>query len=340
VRRTLRGSVAALVALSVAAVGRPAAADGAAPIGVTVSPTTLSAYGQTVTVTGDPFPGAFGCRRGRILATVGAQQPSEAQVLVSDVNLDQPKEGATTWSYTSGVGFDDGLGNRTPFGSGTYTILLDCTDDRSQQAYYTTSAEFTVLASATTTTTATTVASSTSSSSSVVATSTTLPGTTGTVDPSTATAGVTSITVRGGGFKPGATLQISLKTTPPLALGTTTATDTGAYAASLKLPASAPAGSQQLVVTGPAPDGTTRSTTATLTVVAASAASSSGSVASGSSGSTAAASGTLPQTGADHASVEVMAGLTALTLGALLVGLSHPAAPASGRHRRRRRSSW
>jgi hypothetical protein len=31
-----------------------------------------------------------------------------------------------------------------------------------------------------------------------------------------------------------------------------------------------------------------------------------------------------------------MAGLTAMTLGALLVGLSHPAVPARGRHRRRR----
>ncbi len=353
-RRIWKGPMALVAGAAVVGLG-PAAQAQNAPLeeyqGVTVTPANVTAPGQMVTVAGPGFPGQQGCVIGRVLARVG-EQPLEQARLFATGNLDR----AAGWSFTEGS-FDDG-----PFVAGTYSIFLRCRDDQSTPNDYSTGAEFTIAASA--------IPPPTTST-------TTLPTAgQGTVDPTTAKPVETTITIRGGGFKPGATLQITLGTTPVTPLGSTVATDTGDYAATIKLPASAPPGNQQLVVTGPGPDDVARSTTASLTVQdlscsdfatseAAQAAlgpggsdphgldaerdgvacgvrstgsartAAGGTGTEAGSGGTAATGGTLPATGTENTSYGVVVGLAALTLGALLVGLSHPAVPASGQHRRR-----
>lgn len=325
---------------------------------VTVTPREVSTPGQKITVTGPGFPGGQGCRFAQIRALTDGQTFDEGRILDKGIGLDDP------WSFEY-TAFDDG-----PFTPGTFKLFLYCSDEFNNQQTYRTDpdAGFTVLASATTTTTTTTTLPPSTTSSS---TATTAPaGTAGTVEPSSVKPGVDTITIRGGGFKAGAQLTITLNSTPVTALGTTDATATGAYAATLKLPASAPPGAQQLVVSGPGPDDAPRSTRASLTVqdlnctdfatsTAAQAAMGAGGAdphgldadrdgvacetvsarsarsAAGTSG-TAAAAGALPATGTSHAPFGIMAGLTAMTLGALLVGLSYPATPAAGHHRRRR----
>jgi len=324
--------MAILVGVAILNVG-PGAGAQTVPVyaGVTVTPGILSTPGK-ITVAGPGLPGAQGCKFGQILAlaTVPAGLPlTSAQVLVLSADLDIP------WSFPVS-GF---VGK--PFEVGTFTIFLTCGAEAGGQQTFATGAQFTIEPGSTTTTasTSSTTSTTTSSSSTTAPTSTTIaPGVQGTVDPTAAQAGVTTITIRGGGFKAAAQLQISLKGTSTTSLGTTNATDTGAYAATLVLPASAPSGGQQLVVTGPGPDGAIRSTTAALTVTAAGSSVTTVAGTGGNRGTNTAAGATssLAKTGSGRASFETMAGLAALSVGALLMGLSHPAVPTRGRHRRRR----
>ena len=173
------------------------------------------------------------------------------------------------------------------FTAGTYNITLECTDDGGSRTNYTASQVLTVDPNAAPATTSTTAADTTSSSSattspSTTATSstastspsttapstpaTTVPtGTQGTVEPSTAKPTVTELVLRGGGFAPKMELRIALTSTP-LALGTTMSSARGFYAASLKLPANAPPGEHEISVTGTDPAGTSRTTSAALTI--------------------------------------------------------------------------
>jgi hypothetical protein len=308
-----------------------------------VTPTVVSTFGQKVTIAGPGFPNSQGCRFGQIRAMESGQTIEQSRLLDSG-GYDEP------WDVdvTGFIDEQNPKGPPLPFTQGTFFIFMLCASEVSPQVTYRTDKSFTVEASGTTTTQSTTTTTNAASSSSIDPTDTSDPDlpaeedlTKGTVSPSTATAGETTITIRGAGFKVGASLQITLATTPVTVLGTTPAKAGGDYAATLKLPATAPAGVHQLVVTGPAPDGTTHSTTATITVLPASGTSGGGTggsaSASGSGGGTEAApEGSLPATGSEHAPLEAMAGLTALTLGALLIGLSHPAAPRRGNHRRPR----
>ena len=347
--------VGAIVAFSGAA-----AAQVEMPVfeGVTVSPTTLSAPGA-ITVAGPGTPGGEGCRVGEIRAALPGQLPAQGRLFARE-DLDN------AWSIRRSE-FED-----APFAAGTYTIFIDCNDLRGNTISYATNRTFTIEATATTSSTASTSTTSTTTSGSTQTTAGPT-GTAGTVDPTTAKPGETTITIRGGGFRPGAALQISLATSPVTALGSTTASATGAYAATLQIPVTAPPGVHQLLVTGPGPGAgeATRSTTVTLTVVdlncpdfktpeAAQAALGNGdphgldgdqdglaceSGSNGGAGSAAADAGgtgpggSLPATGSRHTAFGVTAGLVSVTFGALLMGLSHPAAPATPADRRRRRGA-
>lgn len=348
------------------------------PVPVSVSPAVVDEPDDAITVSGQGFPQGQGCAPGIILAVPAGQDVSGPGVVKFAIGVDLNAAGEPGgFSYTH-------IAHEFPLAVGTYSIVITCNETSSTT--YSTSATFTVPVGATvTTTTTTTPTTSTSTTlapvegSTTSSTTTVGSGTTGTVDPSTAKPGVT-LTIRGSGFQADAQLQISLAGPPATALGSTVAGASGAYAATLKLPMNVAPGSHTLLVTGPGPDGASRSTTATITVQdlncsdfttseAANAAlgpagadphgldadrdgvaceelsSGSGGGAGGgggggtsgaSSGTAVAASGALPQTGTGHTSMVVMGGLAAMTLGALLVGLSHPAQPAGGQHRRRR----
>ena len=73
-----------------------------------------------------------------------------------------------------------------------------------------------------------------------------------------------SLKVSGAGFAAGAQLKLELRSTP-IALGTVTASDAGAFSTTVTIPASVPAGAHTLVVI--LPDGT--EVTAAVTVTAA-----------------------------------------------------------------------
>jgi hypothetical protein len=77
-----------------------------------------------------------------------------------------------------------------------------------------------------------------------------------------------SVTISGDGFGPGATLTIELQSDPIL-LATVVADPTGAYTATVTIPADTPPGTHQIVVSGVGPDGQPRVSTVTIEVLAA-----------------------------------------------------------------------
>lgn len=338
-RRMVKGSVALVLGVCVGMVvlgsGRAALAQESTtttlplhPISVT--PDVVSVPKQKVTVLSEGFPDQQGCRFGNLFALAPGQTVATTGVkrLLQDHNFDPP--------VTVEV---DRWADGTYFTEGTFDLVLTCRDDSgAQTGTYRTGATLTVLASGvpppdpvvTTLSTTTTLGPTTTTAS-----------TKGTVEPSTGRAGETTVTIRGNGFKPKAKLEIALDTTPKTVLGTTEARDNGEYAATILIPATAPAGQHKLLVTGPGPDDVTRSTSADLLVLAATrtgtgtGTGSRTAAATGSGGTT--ATGSLPATGpTERTPYLVVAGLTAMTLGAFLVGMSHPAVPSGGRHRRRR----
>ena len=316
--------------------------------GVTVAPATVTAPGQEVNISGPGFPGASGCRFGKIQAVPQGGQLADAS-LVTTADLDQ-----NPWSVQVD-GFATG-----PFTSGTFNILLDCTDDGGVQQVRSTTATLTVTESATVTTlppASSSTTSSTSASSSTSSTSTPVNPQgdgQGTVDPTSAKPGVTELTIRGGGFVPGQELQISLGSAPELVVARTQSTATGTYAALLKLPLNAPPGEQRLRVSGPGVTGGTHASDATVTVtdldcsdfptpaaaqvalgVAGTdphgldadgdgeACGAAGAASAGRARSGAAPAGTLAKTGGRFTPAEIAVGLSAVVLGALLAHLPH-----------------
>jgi LPXTG-motif cell wall-anchored protein len=340
VHRVVRGSVALLVGLAVVLAGSGALAQEttstststsssssttAAPLPgwtMTVTPSTVDEHFEVVTLAGPGFPGQAGCRFGDLFALGDGQTFGTAKQLLSGYNFDPP------WTETV-TEFSDG----TNFTEGVFSLHLVCRDDGSVlTGTFPTGVTLTVLESG---------APPPDPVPTTAAPTTTLPDTVGTVQPTSARAGETTVTIRGRGFKPSAKLDITLKTTPVTALGTTNALPDGTYAATVLIPATAPAGQHKLLVTGPGPDDVIRSTSADLLVIAAAGTGTGTATRTGTRTAAATGSGgtasTLPATGpSDSTPYFVMAGLTAMTLGAFLVGMSHPAVPARGRHRRRR----
>jgi hypothetical protein len=92
------------------------------------------------------------------------------------------------------------------------------------------------------------------------------PATTGplTVTPSTVNAGDT-VTVKGGGFAPGATVQISIASTPTL-IATVGADGSGSFSTTAVIPASIESGVHTVSATAASPSGGSMTLTATVTV--------------------------------------------------------------------------
>jgi len=343
--------------------------------GVKVNPATVTTPGQEVTISGPGFPGASGCRFGRIQAVPQDGQLADAR-LVATADLDQ-----NPWLVQV-----DGFANE-PFTAGTFNIFLNCTDDSGVQQVRSTTATLTVTQSATVTTLPSASSSSSSSTSSTSTPDDPQGAGQGTVDPTSAKPGVTELTIRGGGFVPSQDLQISLGTAPELIVARTQSTATGTYAALLKLPLNASPGEQRLRVSGPGVTGGTHASDATITVTdldcsdfpspAAAqvalgvsgtdphgldadgdgeACDAAGAASAGGPRSGTTPAGTLAKTGGRFTPAEIAVGLSAVVLGAFLAHLSHlfvvpgdPSvlpdhrAPAGdrpsgrGRHRARRR---
>lgn len=294
---------------------------------ITVTPDVVDEPKEKITLSGPGFPDQQGCRFGSILALKEGQPlNSETKVLLAG-NFDAEWETKV-----------DRWEDRTPFTAGVFTLLLVCRDDSGGlERTFRTGATLTVEESGVPAPDPTT--SVEPGTGGPGTTTTTTASTQGTVDPTTARAGETTVTIRGNGFKPLADLEIALDTTPRTVLGTTKAKENGEYAATILIPATAPAGQHKLLVTGPGPDGVTRSTSADLLVIAApttgggTGTRTRTATATGNAGT---AAGELPATGpTERTPYLVMAALTAMTLGAFLVGMSHPAAPSRGRQRRR-----
>lgn len=345
------GWTALVAVLATVALGTGASAE-SFPIyrDVKVSPATVSTPDQEVVVSGPGFPGQQGCVIGRILALVPGAPLAEARVLLGPVNLDVP-----VWSYTR-TSASDG-----PIPAGTYDLLLSCIDDAANSQIRSTEAVLTVTSSATTTTTSTTAPPPTTATTVAPPTTGRATGTGASVEPTTAKPGFTTLTIRGGGFKPSAPLQISIRGTKVMQLGTTAATATGEYAVTLVLPTATSPGAQQLVVSGLGPDGVSRSTSVDLTVgdlncsdFATPEAAQAGLGTDGSDphkldperdgaackrvpGRRAAGGKpALATTGTGRGTIGVVAGLMALTLGSFFMGFSHPRVPGAGLHRRGR----
>jgi hypothetical protein len=326
----VRGSVALLLGVTVVLVGPGASGQESTtssssttttepPPGwtINVSPDTVDEPLEVVTLSGPGFPGQSGCRFGELFALGEGETVGSAKRLLDAFNFDPPWE-TTVTKWSDGTNFTEGV----------FNLVLACRDDGSvPTGTFPTGATLTVLASGVPPPDPTTT---------LPPTTTTLPDTVGTVEPTSARAGETTVTLRGNGFKPSTKLDITLKSsTRTTALGTVNALASGSYAATILIPATAPAGQQKVLVTGLGPDDVVRSTSADLLVIAASGGTATRTrTAASTSGSTA---GALPATGPkDRTPYFVMAGLTAMTLGAFLVGMSHPAEPARGHHRRRR----
>lgn len=294
---------------------------------IDVTPDTVTAPLQEITLSGNGFPGQIGCVFGQLVALpAGQTSPVEAPRLLQGFDFDGP------WSQVVTE-----FANGDNFFEGTFTLLLICRNNLdNDEVTYQTGATLTVTAAGVPPPDPTTTIPPPPTTTTTAAVTTTTIGTNGTVDPTTARAGQTTVTIRGNGFKALAKLDITLNTRRPTPLGTVNAFADGTYAATILIPANAPAGQHKLLVTGPGPDDVTRSTTADLRVLASSTGTGTNTrtaAATGSTGSTA----TLPATGPSESTPYfVMAGLTAMTLGAFLVGMSHPAVPSRGRHRRRR----
>lgn len=331
-RRVTRGSAALLlgVALLMAGPGAQAQAQTTTTLplhAITVTPATVDEPKEPITLAGEGFPGETGCKFGQLYALRAGQT-----ITATTPRLLQGYDFDREWSVEV-TRWSDG----SYFAEGTFQLVLACTDDSGiATGTYRTDATLTVLPSGVPPPDPTTTEPPTTTTALVT---TTTIGLNGTVDPNVARAGETTVTLRGNGFKPLASLQITLDTKPPTVLGTTKATDKGEYATTILIPATAPAGKHKVLVTGEGPDGASRSTTADLQVLAApgtTTARRTAAAATGGSGT--AATGTLAATGPSESTPYlVMAGLTAMTLGAFLVGMSHPAAPSGPRHRRRRR---
>lgn len=322
---------------------------------VTVTPDRLG-VGEVLTIEGTKFPAD--CQDGTVRLVPNADPnaeyqfgPSIVMVLadwkVSDSKFTRPPE-------------------TTPLDPpvGTYAIKIYCIFGNRDEVTHLTGKTVTFTRDPTSPTTA------------APAPTTTTPPvdhTTGTVSPTTAKPGVTEITVRGGGFGANQRLEIALATKKKMVLGATTSNVDGLYAATLKLPADAPPGDQKVTVSGLDPAGAARVTTAGLKVedlscsdfpapeAAQAAMGSNGSdphgldpdgdgfacVATGRtnvsarSGSQTSSSsspgGALAKSGTSRGTVLLVVSLAALTAGALLIGLSHPAVAEPVGHRRSRR---
>ncbi|MER7274684.1 hypothetical protein ABT369_09525 [Dactylosporangium sp. NPDC000244] len=123
-----------------------------------------------------------------------------------------------------------------------------------------------------------------------------------------------TITITGSGYKPNTTITVAIYSTP-VTVGTVTTDGTGAFSATVTVPAGLAPGSHTLVAAGLAPDNTVRYLTAAVTVVP-----------------TAVATGPLPVTGAAVTGLAQL-GSIAVIIGVLLTALGHRWTPRRYRSR-------
>ncbi|MDL9979512.1 beta strand repeat-containing protein [Microbacterium sp. ASV49] len=127
-----------------------------------------------------------------------------------------------------------------------------------------------------------------------------------------------TITVSGAGFLPGTTVEIGMYSAPTM-LGSATVDGSGAFSASLTIPAAAPLGAHTVAAIGVSATGDTRTLTAPITVVAANSGGSGSGSSSGSGSTTGSGSSALSSTGGTVPFELIIGGLLALLVGCLIV---------------------